>query len=214
MVNSSRAHAVILGTLSLFAAAAAWAIDPSVLAQVHAIDASTPKDVQIALALSAGPPVANAATVYIIGPKGYEKAREGSNGFTCLVEHGAQNPIVPVCYDVEGTATLVPVDLYLESERAQGRADKDIAKAINDGYKSGLYVAPRAGGVAYMLSPYNYLFDKHLKQVKNVPAHVMFYAPYATADKLGDGFGVPDLTDPGQPDNCFAIVPDANGFHH
>ena len=214
MLSSSRAQAVIVGTLSLFAATAAWAVDPAVLAQVRRVDASTPKDVQIALALSAGPPVADAATVYIIGSKGYEKAQEGSNGFTCLVEHGAKNPIVPVCYDAEGTATLVPVDLYIESERAQGHADKDIAKAIEDGYKSGLYVAPRKGGIAYMLSPYNYLYDKQAKQVKVVAAHVMFYAPYATADSLGHGFGVPDLTDPGQPDNCYAIVPEAKGFGH
>lgn len=215
MLNSSRAQAVaFFGTLSLFAATAAWAVDPAVLDQLRRVDASTPKDVQIALALSAGPPVADAATVYIIGPKGYERAQEGNNGFTCLVERGPNNPIVPVCYDAEGTATLVPVDLYIESERAQGHADKDIAKAIADGYKSGLYVAPRKGGIAYMLSPYNYLLDKQAKQVKRVAAHVMFYAPYATADNLGHGFGVPDLTDPGQPDNCFAIVPDAQGGHH
>jgi hypothetical protein len=106
------------------------------------------------------------------------------------------------------------VDLYIESERAQGHADQDIVKAIDDGYKSGLYVAPRRGGIAYMLSPYNYLYDKTAKQVKYVAAHVMFYAPYATADNLGHGYGVPDLTDPGQPDNCFAIVPDAKGGHH
>ncbi len=214
MLSSSRAQAVIFGALSLFAATAAWAVDPAVLAQVRRVDASTPKDVQIALALSAGPPVAAAATVYIIGPKGYEMAREGSNGFTCLVERGPKNPIVPVCYDAEGTATLVPVDLYIESERAQGHADQDIAKAIADGYKSGLYVAPRKGGIAYMLSPYNYLFDKSLKQIKSVAAHVMFYAPFATAESLGHGYGVPDLTDPGEPDNCFAIVPDAKGGHH
>jgi hypothetical protein len=208
MLTQPRVQAVaLLGTISLFAAVAARGVDPADLARVRRIDASTPKDVQIALALSAGPPVSKAATVYVIGPKGYEKAQAGTNGFTCLVERQPIVTVCPICYDAEGTATLVPVDLFVESERARGQEDASIGKAIAEGYKSGLYKAPRKGGIAYMLSDYNYLIDPPTKKVIHVPGHVMFYAPYATADDVGRGPGTPDLTDPGQPDNCMAVTP-------
>lgn len=43
--------------------------------------ASMPRHQQVSIALSTGPEgVANRATVYVLGPKGHEKAREGRNG--------------------------------------------------------------------------------------------------------------------------------------
>jgi len=52
---------------------------------VTRVDAATPAAIQVALAESAGPPVAAEAAVYILGPSGYVKVREGRNGFTCLI---------------------------------------------------------------------------------------------------------------------------------
>ncbi len=49
-------------------------------------DASVPRERQIALAQSAAPAeVSSKATVYILGPRGDEKVREGTNGFSCFV---------------------------------------------------------------------------------------------------------------------------------
>src|SRR5262245_59042098 len=46
------------------------------------------RDREIALALSACPPaVADKAAVYVLGPSGYVKARDGCNGFTAIVQH-------------------------------------------------------------------------------------------------------------------------------
>ncbi len=50
-------------------------------------DTSMPHEQQIALAESAAPAeVSSKATIYVLGPKGYEKAREGTNGFSCLAD--------------------------------------------------------------------------------------------------------------------------------
>ena len=44
-------------------------------------------DQQIQLAMDAAPShISEHATVYVLGPKGYVKARSGTNGFSCLVE--------------------------------------------------------------------------------------------------------------------------------
>jgi hypothetical protein len=55
--------------------------------EMHLVTASTPREQQIELALSAAPTeVSSKATIYILGAKGYERAREGTNGFSCLID--------------------------------------------------------------------------------------------------------------------------------
>src|SRR6185312_13376144 len=76
------------------------------LTDVRSITSKTPVDVQIALARSAGPPVGAAATVYVIGPHGYVRAVEGTNGFTCLVDRDRLDVLAPECFDAAGAPTL------------------------------------------------------------------------------------------------------------
>src|SRR5262245_29154676 len=106
-----------LVSLSLLLAAP---VDASALAALRTIDAQTPPEVQMALALSAGPPVADEATVYVLGPKGYSKLREGSNGFSCIVQREGLDEIAPQCFDAEGSATTLQVFLFVEEQRALG----------------------------------------------------------------------------------------------
>ena len=74
-----------IGVLSSGAAAQDKPQEPA--REVHLVTASTPRERQIDLALSAAPTeVSSKAAVYILGPKGYEKVREGTNGFSCLIE--------------------------------------------------------------------------------------------------------------------------------
>jgi hypothetical protein len=47
------------------------------------------------------------ATIFTIGPKGYTKARDGRNGFTCLISRQHRDMLEPECFDAEGTATVV-----------------------------------------------------------------------------------------------------------
>src|SRR6202022_3991296 len=74
-------------------------------------DASVPRERQIKLALSSAPAaVSSKATLYVLGPKGYERGREGTNGFSCLVgrsfEGTTEASIDPMCYDAEGSRNL------------------------------------------------------------------------------------------------------------
>src|SRR5579863_3807314 len=102
------------------------------------VDASVPRERQIALALSAAPTeVSNKATVYILGPAGYEKARDGTNGVSCLIERsfagGAQVSAAPACFDAEGSRTLVHTWLRREELRAQGKSEAEIKDDIAKG---------------------------------------------------------------------------------
>jgi hypothetical protein len=178
---------------------------------VKHIDATTPRDVQMSLAMSAAPKeVADDATVYVLGAKGYEVARQGSNGFSCIVDRDhLAGGVAPECYDVEGGRTLLAVILKTEAMRAAGASEDAIQKDIDAGYKSGFYKAPAKPGIVYMLSSNNYLYDPDKDTFRHIPGHLMFYAPYMTAKDLGykSTPTMPFLGDPGKPYAFMIVVP-------
>ena len=76
----------VVGTLSIGVLSSTAAIQAMAQELPKVYDASMPREQQIVLAESAAPAeVSSKATVYVLGPKGYEKAREGTNGFSCFV---------------------------------------------------------------------------------------------------------------------------------
>jgi hypothetical protein len=180
---------------------------------VKTVDASTPEAVQVALAESAGPPVGGEATVYVIGPQGYKKVRDGRNGFTCLISRERRDTLEPECFDAEGTATVVPVRMFVEAQRAAGAADEAITRQVEEGYASGRFIAPRKPGIVYMMSAHNYVFDPERQQIIHFPGHLMFYAPYATEKDVGSGPGAPYLVAPGTAHALMIVVP-AGGSDH
>ncbi len=133
-----------------------------------------PRDQQISLALSAGPEgVRDTAPVYVLGPKGYKKAHEGTNGVSCLVGRHFANPtettVEPMCYDAEGSRTLLLVELYQAELRAKGTSEADIKTDVANGCKDGRFKAPSKPGVLYMLSSDNRLGPTPDHQTVHVP---------------------------------------------
>jgi hypothetical protein len=177
------------------------------LAGIRTVDATTPAAIQIALAESAGPPVGADAAILILGPKGYVSARQGRNGFTCLISRQRRDTLEPECFDAEGTASVVPVRMFIEEQRAAGTSDPRIDALVEEGYKSGRFRAPSKPGLVYMLSAYNYVFDPERKEIIHFPGHLMFYAPYATQKDIGSGPGAPYIVAPGTPHALLIVVP-------
>jgi hypothetical protein len=181
------------------------------------LDASVPRDQQISIALSAGPEgVRDRATVYVLGPKGFEKARDGTNGVSCLVSRHFATPgettIEPMCYDAEGSRTLLLADLYAEELRSKGTSDAEIKSEVANGYKTGRFKPPGKPGIRYMLSSDNRLGPTPDHRTVRVPPHFMFYAPYMTGKDLGfDSDSVAAfLVQPGLPYTTIIVFPDPN----
>jgi hypothetical protein len=157
--------------------------------EVHLVDASSPRGRQIELALSAAPmEVSSRAAVYVLGPKGYEKVRDGTNGFTCLIERSfsgtTQTSSAPACFDAEGSRSIMVAYLRREELRAEGRSEAEIKDDIAKGYKDGRFKVP-GPGFLYMMSNENYVYNSESKKSGFVPPHLMFYAPYKTAKDVG-----------------------------
>ena len=153
------------------------------------VTASTPRQQQIELALSAAPAeVSSKATVYILGRQGYEKVRQGTDGFSCFIwrsfKETMQVSAAPACFDAEGSRTLMVTAMRREELRAQGKSEAEIKDEIAKGYKDGRFKAP-GPGFLYMMSNENYFYDSEARQWRTVPPHVMFYAPNKTVKDVG-----------------------------
>ena len=151
------------------------------------------------------------AAIYVLGPKGYRKVRDGRNGFTCLVSRQRPDTLEPECFDAVGTASVVPVRLFIEEQRAAGAAeDRDPGDWSRRDTRQGRFKAPGKPGLVYMLSKHNYVFDPERKAVIHFPGHLMFYAPYATQKDVGSGPGAPYIVAPGTPHALMIVVPRAH----
>jgi hypothetical protein len=184
-------------------------------------DASMPREQQITLAESAAPAeVSGKATVYVLGPKGYEKAREGTNGFSCFVGRHFVKPtettIEPQCFDAEGSRALLPIYLHNEELRINGKSEAEIKADMASGHKDGRYQYPSKPGLLYMMSSENRLSAITDKSNGIFPPHLMFYAPNMTPQDIGfdtqslaksDYLG---MTHPGAGDNLIVVIPMAS----
>jgi hypothetical protein len=216
-LNSMKVFVVGSLSIGLFSSTALISATAQELPRVY--DASMPRDQQITLAESAAPAeVSGKATVYVLGPKGYEKAREGTNGFSCFVGRHfvkpAETTIEPQCFDAEGSRTLLLVYMHGEELRTNGKSEAEIKADVASGYKEGRYQHPSKPGFLYMMSSRNRLRAIPEHGTGIFPPHLMFYAPNMTTKDIGfdaqpnlDYLG---MTHPGAGDNLIVVIPAAS----
>jgi hypothetical protein len=137
-----------------------------------------PPEKEIELALSAAPKhLRKGAAVYVLERTGFVKIRDSTNGFTCIVNRDHPLNQKPVCFDAEGTVTILPKILRVGELLMQGKPMSKIDAEIAEGFRTGKYISPRRPGLAYMLSGDIRNFNPHTGKVESFPPHVMFYAP-------------------------------------
>jgi hypothetical protein len=207
-----------LGVLSIGVLSIGAAIQGRAQELPKVYDASVPRERQIALAESAAPPeVSSKATIYVLGLKGHEKVREGTNGFSCFVGRHYVKPtettVEPACFDAEGSRTLLLVYMHGEELRAAGKSEADIKADAANGYKEGRYQYPSKPGFLYMMSSENRLGPTSDKSTGIFPPHLMFYAPNMTTKDIGfdsqPKLSYLGMTHPGEGDNLIVVLPKA-----
>ena len=183
------------------------------------------RDAEIALARSAAPNgLGERATIWVLTPRGYEVAAEGSNGFACFVGRGWSGPIVvgpeasrrlhpdvfdvkvraPHCLNEKAARSVMPwqrerTRLLLEGVQAE-RVDAELAGEIG-----GKLSLPEPGAMAYMMSPGQDLGP----DFGAWRPHVMIYVPRLTNADWGiSGFthDYPFVAESGTP-WAVAVVP-------
>jgi hypothetical protein len=139
---------------------------------------------EIALAKSAGlPPWNEEATIYVLGPEGYSKAKEGTNGFACMVGRSEPGTRWPVCFDAIGAETILPRYIREAESRLQGKTEEEVRTDTARRFLSGEYRAPSRTGVSYMLS--KEAITSNGKDLILAPPHLMIYAPNVRSEEIG-----------------------------
>jgi hypothetical protein len=170
-----------------------------------------PRDLEIQLALSALPPhLRENATVYVLNPnKGFEVARQGTNGFHAFVARIGDDtfrgtwPLVqyrddilyPISFDDAGAKAQMRVFFDAAELEAKGTAPEELKQLIQQRYKTNYYKPPERAGVSYMLSPIlrTYVNPDQNDEVAtaDIP-HVMHYAPNVSAKEIGAATPTPE----------------------
>jgi hypothetical protein len=173
-----------------------------------------PRDREITLARSAAPPeVSRAATVMVLTQRGFEVADSGTNGVTCVVNRSQPQSLEPHCFDAEGSASVLPIELRRTELLREGKSLAEIDREIGEGMLAGRYRLPRRPAMSYMMSSGQVLYDDDGTRVGKWQPHLMIFYPNLTPADLGLG-GEPSpraavVVDPGRPlSNIMVVVKD------
>ena len=173
-----------------------------------------PRDREIALARSAAPAaVSRDATVLVLTEQGFEVADSGTNGVTCVVNRSQPESLEPHCFDAEGSASVLPIELRRTELLRAGRSAAEIEREIGEGLLAGKYRLPRRPAMSYMMSSGQILYGDDGTRVGKWRPHLMIFYPNLTPGDLGLGAQPsPDaalVVDPGRPlSNIMIVVPD------
>ena len=170
-------------------------------------------DEEASMALSAAPEHLRArAGVYRLGVRGFDLVRPSTNGFNCLVAREPSLGLGPLCFDKEGSETLLKAELMQGELMRQGRSETEIAALVAAAFAAGRLAAPRRPGVAYMLSNNFSSVDAASGKRRCIfPPHLMFYAPYMKNADIGAEPGhrgsveLPWILNEGKP-NAYILV--------
>ena len=151
-----------------------------------------PEAEEIALAMSAAPAEISAkATVYVLRATGPARAREGTNGCTCMVSRDLhKGSLYPICFDQEASRTAFPRELMELRLRFEGKNEAEVKSAVTAAYANGTLRHPARAAVVYMMSSRQVLFSSPLPEGRRVGAwhpHLMVAMPNATEEQLGFG---------------------------
>jgi hypothetical protein len=145
-----------------------------------------PREREIALARTAAPPaVSRDASIMVLTARGFEVAVKGTSGVTCVVNRSHPASLEPHCFDAEGSATVLPMELRRTELLREGKSAEAIDREIAAGLLGGKYRLPRRPAMSYMMSSEQVLYDDEGKHVGKWKPHLMIYYPHLTSADLG-----------------------------
>jgi hypothetical protein len=163
------------------------------------------RDAEVALARSAAPAnISDHATIKVLTTSGYAAARDGDNGFVCMVMRGWSAPTytpaqfrdlvydatlrAPICFDPDASRIVVPYYELRSKLGMEGKTPDQIAEGVEAAYARG--ALPKRDGVSFA-----YMWSAHQHLGPGIGAwhpHMMVFAPYYKNPMVGGNeFGSP-----------------------
>lgn len=170
---------------------------------------------EVRLARSAAPSsISAAARVWAFENGRYVIADSGQSSVECYVSRSWPLSLEPQCFDAEGAATIMRMDMR-GVELAHASVSGDDAKArLAAGLADGTYRIPSRPAMSWMMSAAQVLYSDEGRRVGAWKPHIMLYFPYMTAESQGIGSNSDPhagiIVNPGLPTaNLMVVVPNA-----
>ena len=167
---------------------------------------------EISLARSAAPAEVSAeATIYVLRNGHYEIAVEGTNNVSCMVSRSEVVSMEPICYDEEGSWTMLPMEIFLVEQQLAGVPREEVDLQIAHRLGTGEFRSPKRPSMAYMMSSRQILYDQG-QRVGAWRPHLMIYYPFITNTDIGmpeGAFATAGVRNPGKP-NATIVIPVAD----
>ena len=151
------------------------------------------RNAEIALARSAAPEsISKDAEVLVLGPKGYETAVKGQNGFVCVVHRSWTDKMDdpefwnpkrrgPMCLNAAAARSYLPNTIMRTNLVLAGRSKAEMFEAIKAAFDKKELPAVESGAMVYMMSRQGHLNDR----VGHWHPHLMFLLPPTEAAAWG-----------------------------
>jgi hypothetical protein len=122
------------------------------------------RNAEIALArTAASPSISGDATVVILGPRGFETAAQGKNGFVCIVERAWTSPVdslefwnpknrSPICYNPQAARTIMPITYMRTRLALAGKSKAEIKDSMKTALEKKELPVLEPGTMCYMMS--------------------------------------------------------------
>jgi hypothetical protein len=147
------------------------------------------RQAEIALARSAAPDsVSRDAEVLVMGPRGYETAAKGTNGFVCMVLRswtaGIDDPDfwnpklrAGICFNPAAARSYLPIVVKKTELILAGKSKAQMADSINAAFDKKELSMQESGAMCYMMAKQSYLGDS----AQHWHPHLMFFIPQTDA---------------------------------
>ncbi len=154
------------------------------------------RNAEIALARSAAPQsISKDAEVLVLGPKGYETAVKGRNGFVCLVHRSwtseSDDPEFwnsrrrgPMCLNAAAAKSYLPNTIMSTNPVLAGRSKDQMFQAIKAAFEARELPPLESGAMCFMMSRQGHLSDRD----GHWHPHLMFFLTSAEAATWGANF--------------------------
>jgi hypothetical protein len=211
---------LLVSLLASFGGAAVWAQDSK---YPPLSEYMMPPDAEIALARSAAPAnISDRATIKVLTTSGYQVAREGDNGFVCMVMRGWSAPTytpaqfrdlvydpkvhAPICFNPAASRTVIPYYELRSKLGMEGKTPEQIAEGVQAAYAKGELPKRDVVSFAYMWSAHQHLGPG----IGAWHPHMMVFSPYYENSMVGGnefGLPLPIVTDDGGTPFAVVVIP-------
>jgi hypothetical protein len=173
------------------------------------------REAEIRLARSAAPATVSAtARVWYFDQGRYVVADSGADGVECYVSRSWPLSLEPHCFDPEGAATVMRLEMrgveLAHAGVAKEEASRQLARALADGQ----FRLPLRPAMSWMMSAQQVLYGDDGQRAGAWRPHLMIYIPFLTPELAGTGTNSDPFSgmvvDSGKPlANLMIVVPRA-----